>query len=171
MNTYFISDMHFGHTNIIKLCDRPFLTAEEMDNTLIENWNSVVQKDDIVFVLGDVSFYPKDKTKKIITALKGTKYLVKGNHDEKSDDWYRDCGFMKVYDLPVLFHDFYLLSHKPLEWLDEEGVMGNIHGHIHNDHRYFHVTPRSFNVSVEQIHYTPILFENIVKAMKEKENG
>ena len=169
MNTYFISDMHFGHENIIHLCKRPFTTVKEMDEAIINNWNSVVKKEDTVFVLGDVSFYPKEITKQIITSLKGRKLLVKGNHDEKGNDWYSECGFSSVYDLPVLYNDFFLLSHKPLEWLDKEGVMGNFHGHIHNDHRYLHVTPRSFNVSVEQIGYKPIAFEEIVKKMKEEE--
>lgn len=173
MKTYFISDLHFGHKNIIKLCNRPFATPEEMDKTLTENWNNTVAKEDKVFVLGDVSFYPQEKTKKIITNLNGQKLLVKGNHDEKSNQWYVDCGFKKVYDMPVLFQDFFLLSHKPLEWLDQEGVFGNFHGHIHNDHRYLHITQRSYNVSVEINNYTPVLFEDMVAKMYkvEQEKG
>lgn len=167
MKTYFTSDLHFGHKQIISLCKRPFKTIEDMDKTLAENWNNTVDAYDKVFVLGDVSFYSKEKTRTLITRLNGQKVLVKGNHDEQSDQWYLDCGFEKVYDMPVLFHDFFLLSHKPLEWLDKESVFGNLHGHIHDDHRYLHFTPRSYNVSVEMNKYAPVLFETIIAKMQE----
>ena len=52
--TYFTSDLHFGHSNIIKLCNRPFADVESMDAALIENWNKKVKKNDTVYVLGDI---------------------------------------------------------------------------------------------------------------------
>ena len=58
---YFISDLHFGHLNIIRLDNRPFTTLEEMDNKLIENWNNTVTRDDTIYILGDFSWYKADK--------------------------------------------------------------------------------------------------------------
>lgn len=80
MTYYFISDTHFGHENIIKYCNRPFKDVTEMDRTIIENYNKDISKDDIVFFLGDIGFNQKP-IKEIIPQLKGTKILIRGNHD------------------------------------------------------------------------------------------
>lgn len=75
---YFTSDTHFSHTNIIKYCNRPFKSVEEMDEVLIANWNSVVKKTDQVFHLGDFGY-----NYKIAQRLNGHKHLIWGNHDRK----------------------------------------------------------------------------------------
>ena len=69
MSVYLISDTHFGHKNIISYCNRPFSSVEEMDKTLIKNWNSVVKKEDTVYHLGDFAFGNKEFTQKIIKQL------------------------------------------------------------------------------------------------------
>ena len=56
--TFFIADTHFNHERIIPICKRPFSDVEEMNKKLIENWNSVVSDDDIVWVLGDYFYFP-----------------------------------------------------------------------------------------------------------------
>lgn len=53
---FFTSDLHFGHSNIVRMCDRPFATIEEMDEQLIRNWNRKVHKCDTVYILGDFIF-------------------------------------------------------------------------------------------------------------------
>ena len=60
MNTWLISDTHFDHANIIKYCNRPFKDVDEMNNTIWQNWNSVVDADDIVYHLGDFALGPSD---------------------------------------------------------------------------------------------------------------
>ena len=82
VNIWFTSDTHFNHNNIIRFCNRPWNTVEEMDKALIENWNSVVKPDDIVFHLGDFAFAPNSKWKTLLQALNGKIYLIVGNHDE-----------------------------------------------------------------------------------------
>ena len=52
---FFIADTHFGGENIRRYENRPFETAEKMDEKLIENWNRVVEVEDTVYVLGDFS--------------------------------------------------------------------------------------------------------------------
>ena len=62
---YYISDLHFDHTNVIKFDNRPFKDVEEMNNALIHNWNSVVKKNDIVYVLGDFCFGNTERTNEL----------------------------------------------------------------------------------------------------------
>ena len=78
---FFTSDTHWGHLNILKFCNRPWPTVEEMDEALINNWNSVVGEHDIVFHLGDFAFAPNSKWKEILGRLNGIHYLILGNHE------------------------------------------------------------------------------------------
>ena len=78
--TFFTSDQHFGHFNIIRLCSRPFETVEEMDEALLSKWNAKVKADDTVYILGDL-FFRAAKVEPILKALNGRKHLIVGNHD------------------------------------------------------------------------------------------
>jgi len=87
---YFTADTHFGHSRIIEYCDRPWITASEMTEGLIANWNKVVPPDGIVIHAGDVAFCDPAK---IISRLNGQIILVKGNHDKDRYDhlYWRVC--------------------------------------------------------------------------------
>lgn len=82
MNTFFTSDTHFGHANIIKYCKRPFADVEEMDNTLIHNWNSIVRPEDTVYHLGDFAV-GGGPAAPYLRRLNGTIYFCLGNHDKR----------------------------------------------------------------------------------------
>jgi calcineurin-like phosphoesterase family protein len=158
MKFFAIADLHFGHTNIIKYCDRPFEDTDEMDRVLIKNWNETVSNNDTVLVLGDVGFGSKEYIASLIKQLNGKKILIMGNHDNWSEQTYRDMGFHTVSRFPILWNDFYLLSHAPLI-LSETTPYFNLYGHVHNDSRYVD-TASSKCVSVERIGYRPFfLFE------------
>jgi len=156
-NIFVISDTHFGHANIIKYCDRPFATLFEMDEKIIENWNSVVKTEDIVYHLGDV-YFGKNNPSNFANRLNGRKRLVLGNHDNGKDEILHTM-FEKIM-VWRMFPDFgLLLTHVPVHHGSlENKVSKNVHGHIHDkvidDDRYI-------NVSVEQINYTPINIESI----------
>lgn len=158
---FFISDMHFGHEKIIPYENRPFKDADEMDKTIIENWNKTVKKNDIVFILGDISLHSADKTKKIIQSLKGRKHLIMGNHDSRTVKFYKECGIEFVSKWSIIVEDWFVLSHIPI-YLTEDTPYVNIHGHIHSKC----MIGNYFNVSVERIGYKPILFEDIKKGFK-----
>ena len=83
MATYFTADLHFGHANIIKHCDRPFSTVEEMDEHLIMAWNSRVRQHDRVYIIGDFMFRNKESPTSYLSRMKGKKHLLLGNHDVK----------------------------------------------------------------------------------------
>ena len=152
--TYFIADLHLGHKNILKFePGRGGSNIEEHDEWLINQWNSVVNPNDVVWVLGDVSFGANNLYK--LARMKGQKKLVMGNHDTYDMKEYLKY-FSKIYGLTK--YRGYWLSHAPLH----EGSMRdkkNIHGHTHsrklNDKRYI-------CVSVEQNNGIPISFEEIL---------
>ena len=94
MSVFVIADTHFGHANIIKYCNRPF-----------------IKSDDTVFHLGDVGIGSQDYMKSIVSQLNGHKHLICGNHDTYSDEFYRDCGFETVSRFPIIWNNFFIFSH------------------------------------------------------------
>lgn len=82
MQSWFTSDTHFFHKNIIKYCNRPFQDVNEMNTTLINNWNSNVNKNDSVYIIGDVFFCKMENVINILNQLNYAKlYIITGNHD------------------------------------------------------------------------------------------
>ena len=158
MKFFIISDTHFGHEQIIKYCGRPFKSTKEMDEMLIKNWNEVVSNNDTIIHLGDVGFGKKAYIASIIKRLNGKKILIMGNHDNWSEQAYRDMGFHTVSRFPIIWNNFFMLSHAPLE-LNETTPYFNYYGHVHNDNKYID-NATSKCVSVERIGYRPLfLFE------------
>ena len=82
MTTHFVADLHLGHRNIIRYCNRPFSSVEEMDEHLIREWNRCVKPTDTVYFLGDLSFAGQQKTIEYLNSLNGFKHVVFGNHDK-----------------------------------------------------------------------------------------
>ena len=127
---YFIADTHFNHENIIKYCDRPFSNAKEMNEYIIQKWNSVVKEDDIVYHLGDVGFGTTEMLKELISRLNGTKILLRGNHDFKRGvNGWKEVGFSEVYKKKIELGNL-ILTHEPIEILEDGKI--NVFGHIHN---------------------------------------
>lgn len=164
-----ISDTHFGHKNILSFKDslgnpiRPFSSVTEMDECLVDNWNSVVRPGDKVYHLGDVFFGSKEDFSKLWPRLNGSKRLVCGNHDDLK--FLTSGGFFKKVMLWRVFTEFgLLLTHTPQHQSTLTGKRGgllNIHGHIHQN-----PSPEGPYkcVCVEQPHmnYTPINIEDLV---------
>lgn len=168
MNIFIVSDTHFYHTNIISYCGRPYKNVEEMNKDLIAKWNSIVKKDDLVYHLGDFCFGGKEKVKEILALLNGKINLVMGNHDRYNIRFYYEAGFNRVYDRPIIIQDFFVLSHAPFVPWEKDGRYANLHGHTHEDPR-FSTTSRTFNACVEMNNYSPVLLEDAVSKMREKE--
>jgi len=172
MRTFLIADTHFGHKRILEFSKntnaRHFRSIEEMDKALIKNWNSVVSKHDTVFHLGDFSFCDFGKTQALFNGLNGRIHLVMGNHcKHRSVNWVKNVGFYQVYEYPICYKNMFWLSHEPMA-LGKKSNYVNIHGHVHSPGRmkqYESVLSNShhLNVCVEQINYTPILLEDLIK--------
>jgi len=84
MKKWFTSDTHFSHTNIIKYTGRPFATVEEMNRTLVDNWNKCVGVDDQVFFIGDFGLGDVEHLHSICSELNGNKICILGNHDRNA---------------------------------------------------------------------------------------
>ncbi|MEY9093258.1 metallophosphoesterase [Paenibacillus sp. RC84] len=161
-NDFFISDHHFGHKLIIDFESRPFADADEMTDVMIQKWNAVVGSEDKVFHMGDFSFLNQERTQEIVGKLNGYKFLVLGNHDRgRSRSWWLDAGFDEVSEYPVLYKDFFLLSHEPV-YMNKHMPYVNVHGHIHGQK---YEGKNYFNVCVEHWDYTPLSFEQIRDAV------
>ncbi|CAM2807852.1 metallophosphoesterase [Paenibacillus sediminis] len=157
-DVFFISDHHFGHQNIIDYESRPFTNVDEMNERMIEQWNSIVGPKDKVFHLGDFSFLNQEKTKAIISRLHGYKFLIMGNHDRgRSRSWWIEAGFHEVSEYPIIYDHFYILSHEPM-YMNKYMPMVNVHGHIHGQK---YEGKQYINVSVEHWDYKPVSFEQL----------
>lgn len=137
---FYISDLHFGHKNIIRYDNRPFKTVEEMDSALIENWNKAVTNEDMVWILGDISWYDDNKTYEIFNQLNGTKVLIRGNHDNiKVGSKSAKC-FTSVQDYAELYLDKknkVVMSHYPMPfWNGQFRDTVHLYGHVHNSHQW-----------------------------------
>lgn len=139
MNRFFTSDFHIGHRNILGFCpeSRPFSNIEEMEEAIVENWNSVVRKQDIVYNLGDI-FFHKDikKAEQFISKLNGKHYLILGNHDQLilknlyfKFDFIRNDFYLRI-DKKIKFH----LYHYPiLHWRNKDHGSFHLYGHLHSN--------------------------------------
>jgi len=164
---FFIADPHFGDDRIRKYENRPFDTVQIMDTEMIARWNRTVSPEDEVYVLGD--FGAEGREAQILSQLSGTKYLVKGNHDQKTNDQYRSYGFREVYDHPIILDGFWILSHDSL-YVNTNMPYANLFGHVHNSPAIRDYSRQHFCVSVERIQYTPIDFAKIKRIIAEATN-
>lgn len=155
---FFIADTHFGDDAIRRYENRPFDNSDIMDEEMIRLWNETVDASDTVYILGDFGAVGNEKD--ILSRLNGTKFLVKGNHDTKSNEYYRSAGFSEIYDLPILFNNFWILSHEPI-YINENMPYANLFGHVHNSPIVKDFSRQHYCVSVERINYKPIDFDEI----------
>ena len=98
MQSWFTSDLHYHHNNIIKYSNRPFNNVEHMNASLIDNWNANVGENDDVYSLGDFAFTKIGKILEILSQLKGNIHMINGNHDEeviKNRKVILDSGYVK----------------------------------------------------------------------------
>ena len=175
-HTFFTSDTHFGHANIIRFCNRPFRNVEEMNEILIENWNKVVSKDDTVFHLGDFAFGGSSVWNSIIPRLNGHINLIIGNHDRKN----LRQGYMSYFDMVVpqlqieIEDNSIYLNHYPFlcyggTYRAPENCVIQLHGHTHeypggtgkDMDRLKHRFPYQYDVGVDNNNYTPLSWEEV----------
>lgn len=174
MKTWFISDTHFHHANILTFTGeygnliRPgFDDVEHMNEFMVERWNSVVKKDDKVYHLGDVVMKTGAWAFEILDRLNGNKILIKGNHDNAKLSVYAKYfkDVRSEIHLKSSEKDKIVFTHRPIRFDRENEIVFNCHGHIHqrliDDYRYI-------NLSVECINYTPVSWQEINESVLQR---
>lgn len=171
-NIFFTSDTHFCHSNVIKYCKRPFSSIEEMDEALINNWNSVVGPNDYVFHLGDFCFGGSDKWKQIISKLNGHIILIKGNHDHMSKSMESMFEYVSYQMYIEIDKCRIYLNHYPfLTYAGpyKKAPIYQLFGHVHSNKnmtgkdkgRLNLLFPTQYDVGVDNNNYTPVSWNTI----------
>lgn len=161
---FFTADTHFGHKNIIRSCGRPFNCELEMDCDLMEAWNDIIAKDDIVFHLGDFCHWRKDP-KEYLKDLNGRIILCKGNHD-------RDVsGFEfsdQIIEVRINGQDIVMCHYPMRSWNKSHYGSWHLYGHTHEKFKAYDLNSMSFNVGVDDWDFCPITFLQVSNLMKFK---
>ena len=175
---FLTSDIHFGHKNVIGFCNRPFRDVDHMNEKLIKNWNEVIGIDDVVYIIGDISFTGIEKTKEILRRLNGKKHVIKGNHDKKEhlEILKKEYLILNYQDYLEVEHNgkLFILFHYPIEewhWMQKGTI--HLHGHIHSGPTksdYHSITKKEnrYDVGVDNNNYYPISIEDIIKKLGNK---
>jgi calcineurin-like phosphoesterase family protein len=185
-SVFLTSDTHFGHAGVCKFTHpkdpsiklRPWTDPDEMDEEMVKRWNETVRPKDKVYHLGDVVI--NRKALKTLSRLNGDKVLIRGNHDIFRDDDYR-LYFRELRAYHVM--NGMILSHIPIHEASLGRFGVNIHGHLHATrvmkeveslHEFMergkreYIDTRYHCVCVEQTDFRPILFEDVLKRIKEE---
>ena len=173
MNLY-ISDLHFGHKNVIKFDGRPFADVEEMDRCLIELWNNRVGPEDDVFIVGDFAYRNGKSAEWYLERLSGHKHLIIGNHDQTTIDNGKAMKHFESVDKLTHVSDGdkqIVLCHYPIaDWYKGRHGSWLIYGHIHGNrddvYQFMRSRERALNAGACVNNYTPVSFDELVKNNK-----
>lgn len=165
MDTWFISDTHFGHRNIVGYCRPEFQFVEDMDEALIQNWNKRVNPGDRVYHLGDFAISPKHAAA-VRPRLNGTIRLIVGNHDDIPK--LVSLGLFQRVQLWRAFKEHgFTATHIPLAKAQLRCGTFNVHGHVHIEESG--LEPHHLNICVEQTNYAPLHLDEVLHKLMERE--
>lgn len=167
---FYTSDLHLDHKNIIKYESRPFPDIDQMNETIIANWNRRVSPSDEIYVLSDFAFCGGARANALLERLNGTKFLIKGNHDSFLKD--RDFDKSKFSWIREYSHiddggKTVILFHYPIAVWDRKHY-GSIHlyGHIHSNKGVHHPLverlDNAFNVGVDVNEFMPKTLNELI---------
>ena len=161
--TWFTADTHFGHDNVIRHCDRPFSSVDEMDDAVVKNWNTVIREEDAVWVLGDFCFRSKRPAQGYLDRLHGIKHLIVGNHDH--EDTVTAPGWASVQQLAEVAVDGFrlVLCHYALRvWPRSHHGALHLYGHSHG---LLSPNRRTLDVGVDAWDFRPVQLAEIRQRM------
>ncbi len=161
MKYWVTTDTHFFHKKMYEYCDRPL----GFEYIILKNLKDVIQEDDILIHLGDICMgRDSEAHETFIKAIKCKKWLIRGNHDKKSDTWYLSHGwdFIAKHIVLDIFGKNIILTHEPLKTDNLDYYDLNIHGHMHNNLNYVKMEKQRL-VALEYTDYKPVLLRDVVE--------
>lgn len=169
---YFTSDLHLGHTGIIRMRNRPFKDVDEMNRMILANYNALVHKDDTVYILGDIAHHMKvEEANQWIARMNGKKILLIGNHDKKYDP----SLFLMMRDFMTVSLNgvYFALMHYPMmSWPKKNSGSIHVHGHIHADESYNRKNReegiRRYDAGVDANQYLPVSVHQVIRFFEDK---
>lgn len=167
---YLTSDCHFNHTNLLNLepITRPFNSVDEMNETIIYNWNSVVNDDDDIYVCGDFFMGRVEDIGPILHRLKGKIHLIRGNHDDKRRRAVFEKNGIDISDIKYINYKgkFFILNHFPVseDFINmvrkDNAEVVVCYGHIHSNAPTGYIKG-TYHVGVDTNNLTPVSIEDI----------
>jgi calcineurin-like phosphoesterase family protein len=171
---YFTADQHYGHSNIIQFCKRPFSSVDEMNETLIENHNRIVKPGDLVYFLGDLFWrsLTQEQALSIAARLNGQKYYINGNHEERMSHKDMKKFFIWQKDLadihPTGYPHITLCHYAMRVWNGSHRGAWSLYGHSHGELEHVESGLKSFDVGVDCWDYKPVSLEEVAQKMNSK---
>lgn len=192
-NIFFISDLHFFHKNIFKHCPNRLKICNAQDENdinawdswLINKWNETVNKNDIIYILGDFSFGSKIRTKDLLSKLNGKKFLILGNHDKSADgltQYFEQITQQKMVVFKKNNYDFleedftiFMCHYALLTWPQKHYGVVQCMGHSHGNMDEFNEASHDLRVDVgidgRLSNYNFITLEELYHYFKRKTRG
>ena len=157
---FFAADEHYGHQNIIRYCDRPFASVQEMDDELVRRHNLVVGKGDIVVHGGDFTLAKSSKAQEYIARLNGQHVFIQGSHDRWLDRSAQEVWQRKVQDhYVVVCH--YAMRVWPASHYNSWQLFGHSHGLLDP-------IGKQWDIGVDANDFTPLSYSQLVEIMAER---
>lgn len=174
---FFTSDTHFNHDREFVYSPRGFKTIQEMNRTLVKNWNETVGNDDDIYVLGDF-FLGTDFNyiQEVLNKLNGRIHLVTGNHDTPSKiteytSWNNIVEIADALRIRYKKREFFLCHYPVLTASleqDPDKAVINLFGHTHSKDKFYEDRPYMYNVAVDANDNKPVEIEEILTAFNDK---
>ena len=178
MNIWFSADHHFCHDNIIKYCNRPFSSVDEMNETMIDSWNALIRPGDAVYHLGDFMFVRKPagagKVEAMLRRLNGNKFLIYGNHDGKAVKdakgwtWQGERKSIRVLVPGSDNKQHIVLDHYAMRtWYKQHHGSWQLYGHSHGSLEDLQDS-KQLDIGVDCWDFKPVSLEQVKEAMDAK---
>jgi calcineurin-like phosphoesterase family protein len=158
MKYFFTADEHFSHKNIIKYCNRPFQSIEEMNEEIIKRHNEIVSENDVVIHAGDFTLLGPTQYELFSNKLNGTKIYLNGSHDRRlkqNQIWERMIDGKYV----VVCH--YAMLAWPRSHYGSWQLFGHSHGMLKNYNR-----DKQYDIGVDNNNFYPVSFDKLKEILK-----
>lgn len=175
---WFTSDLHFGHHKEFLWGPRGFNSSKEHDKAIIENWNSVVEPEDTVYILGDLMLEDNEYGINCLQQLKGNIYIIRGNHDTLTRmELYKQYNWLHPLDFAIelkINKNYFYLSHYPTITANYDDNkpwakhLINLHGHTHSKEKFYNDNPYMYNVALDAHNNYPVSLEQILEDVRSK---